>query len=150
MSKDKFEQMRRLVEEIIPFNRILGLKLIDADGGKASLRFDFRDDLVGNFKMGILHGGVISSVLDVAGAVAVISSIEGDEPLKGLSTVDLRIDFLLPGGGNHFIATGHVMRPGRTLASTRMELRNDDDKLIAIGSAVYRVSTKDEYILMSI
>ena len=64
--------------------------------------------------------------------------------------MDLRIDFLLPGGGNHFIATGHVMRPGRTLASTRMELRNDEQKLIAIGSAVYRVSTKDEYVLMNI
>ena len=34
------------------------------------------------------------------------------------------------------------MRPGRRLASTRMELHNDSDVLIAIGTAIYRVSSK--------
>ena len=150
MEPDKFELMRQIMEEQIPFNRLLGLKLVDAEEGKASMRVDFRDELVGNFKMGILHGGVISSVLDVIGAVAVISSLKSDAPMQGMGTVDLRIDFLRPGSGNHFVATGEVMRPGKVLASTRMELHNDEGTLIAIGTAIYRVSTKDKYVLINV
>ena len=32
------------------------------------------------------------------------------------------------------------MRPGRILSSTRMELYNDQEKLCAIGTAIYRLS----------
>ena len=37
--------------------------------GTAKLSFQMRDDLVGNFLRGILHGGVISSSLDVVGGL---------------------------------------------------------------------------------
>ena len=52
------------------------------------------------------------------------------------------MDYLRPGSGGHFIATGEVMRPGRILSAARMELYNDEETLIAIGTAVYRVSRK--------
>jgi uncharacterized protein (TIGR00369 family) len=142
--------MRKLFEEQIPFNAIIGIQVISAEAGQAKLRFDFRQELVGNFKMGILHGGVIASVLDVVGGAAVISGFEADEPMHGMGTVDLRIDFLRPGTGAHFIATGLVMRQGRILSSTRMELHNEKGALIATGAAIYRTSTKDEYVLMNL
>jgi uncharacterized protein (TIGR00369 family) len=150
MDARKFEVMRRLMEEQIPFNKLIGLQVIDAEGGKASLRFDFREELVGNFKMGILHGGVIAAALDVVGGAAVISGFQAGEPLKGMGTVDLRIDYLRPGNGKQFVATGLVMRQGRILSSTRMELHNEQGELIAIGAAIYRVSIKDEYVLMNL
>ncbi len=143
MKAEKFELMRKLFEELIPFNRLLGMKVVEGGEGKATVRIDFREELVGNFVTRILHGGVIASVLDVVGGCAVIASFEPDEPMRGMGTVDLRVDYLRPGKGAHFLATGQVMRPGKRLASTRMELHNDEGVLIAIGTAIYRVSTQE-------
>ncbi len=144
MTPDKLEILREIVEQRIPFNRFLELKLQEAEGGKAKLVFPFRDEMVGNFLTHVLHGGIIASVLDVIGACAVLSTFEKESPLYGMGTVDLRVDYLQPGSGREFTATGEVMRGGRILCSTRMELYNDAEKLIAIGTAVYRVSRKDE------
>jgi uncharacterized protein (TIGR00369 family) len=67
-----------------------------------------------------------------------------------MGTVDLRVDYLRPGQGKTFVATGNVMRQGRILSSTRMELHNDEGTLIAAGTAIYRTSIKDEYVLMNL
>ena len=145
METSNFEQLRELFEEKIPFNKLMGLKLLEASQGKASMRFDFRDELIGNFELGILHGGVISAALDVIGAWAVLSAFADSGPLVGIGTVDLRVDYLRPAGGEYFICTGTVMRPGRILASTRMELANDQGVLCAIGTAIYRLSREEKF-----
>lgn len=140
MDSDKFKVIKHITEQAIPFNRELGLTLLVADDGKATLRFDFQEKLVGNFLTHVLHGGVISAVLDVVGGTAVMSTFDRENPLHDLGTVDLRVDYLRPGSGAYFIATGQVMRPGRILSAVRMELHNDQNDLIAIGTAIYRAS----------
>lgn len=142
MASDRFKVIKQITEQSIPFNRELGLEMLSADDGKASLRFDFQDKLVGNFMTHVLHGGVISAVLDVVGACAVMATFDRENPIQGMGTVDLRVDYLMPGNGAHFIATGQVMRPGRILSAARMELVNDQNDLIAIGTAIYRASRK--------
>jgi uncharacterized protein (TIGR00369 family) len=144
MPVDRLEAFRKIIEEVIPFNRLLGLQLVTAEDGKATARFDFRDELVGNPITRVLHGGVIAAVLDVIGASAVMSTFTEEAPLYGMGTVDLRVDYLRPGSGAHFVATGTVMRPGRILAAARSELHNDRSELIAMGTAIYRVSRKPQ------
>ena len=56
-----------------------------------------------------------------------------------ISTIDMRVDYMRPGKGDHFFSTGTVMRTGRKVAVTRMELRNQDDLLIAVGTGAYIV-----------
>jgi uncharacterized protein (TIGR00369 family) len=150
MSPEKYELLRRFIEELVSFNRVIGMRLLSAADGRAALRFDFRPELIGNFRLGVLHGGVISSALDVIGASAVLSTFADEDPLYGVGTVDLRTDFLRPGSGSYFTATGQVMRPGRILCSTRMELVNDQGDLIAIGQAIYRVSKREESSFMTV
>ena len=138
------ELFQTVFEEKIPFNKFLGLKLDDADDGKATVSFDFKPELIGNFESGILHGGVISAVLDVVGAVAVLSQhAKEGKILLGFGTVDLRVDFLTPASGKHFTARGEVMRLGRILSSTRMEFYNEEGTLNATGAAIYRLSRRD-------
>lgn len=144
MDPERFALIRRMMEEQVPFNKVLGLRIDEAAEGKARLSFDFRPELVGNFVMGILHGGVIASVLDVAGGLAVVASYAVQEPMHGLGTVDLRVDYLRPGKGRHFVVTAETVRPGRRLAATRMELHNDEDVLIAMGTGMYRISAQTE------
>jgi uncharacterized protein (TIGR00369 family) len=150
MDPQRFAALKEVFEQRIVFNKVLGLEIVEAAGGKATLRFDMKPELVGNYHMGILHGGVISSALDVVGAVAVIAAFKEGSPMYSMGTVDMRVDFLSPGKGKRFIATGTVMRPGRILSSTRMELVNDDGELIATGSAIYRVTAKEEFKLVNL
>lgn len=139
----------RQVYENLPFNRYLGLDVtyIETDG--AGLDFAMRDELIGNFVHGILHGGVISSVLDATGGLTAMGSAaermtsltpeEVKNRIARVGTIDLRVDYLRPGKGTHFYATGSVMRTGRKVAVTRMEFKNQEELLIAVGTGAYLV-----------
>jgi uncharacterized protein (TIGR00369 family) len=139
-----------LFEQRITFNQVLGLKIESAHPGEVRGRIAMRPDLVGHYLYGRLHGGVISATLDAIGGLGVMAAIgerHADETVEQvmhrfarLGTVDLRIDYLRPGLGRHFFATCEVTRLGGRIASTQMRLVNDQDLLIATGSASYIVS----------
>ena len=142
---ESFEtEIRRTFEQIIPFNRVLGLRINSLDYKAPRLRFDMRPELVGNPVRQILHGGVISATLDVVGglAIALASMTRKAEETPArhfpdIGTIDLRIDYLRPGRGHYFVATGRVVRLGGRVAVAHTELVNDTDELIATGSAAY-------------
>jgi len=146
LSAEEFNELVRAVEAQIPFNRVLGLHLDELGEGSARITFDMRNDLVGNFSKGILHGGVISGTLDVVGGMAAMMAETGDpahkimERWSYLGTIDMRVDYLRPGAGERFVATGRVIRSGRKVCVTRMELHNEVDTLIATGTGTYIVT----------
>jgi len=135
----------KIISENVPFNRVLGVEVASADPAKPQLRFAMRPDLIGNSRRGILHGGVISAVLDVTAGFAIMLALHKDsqpgEKLEfpNIGTVDLRVDFLRPGRGKHFVSTGRVVRLGNRIAVTHMELENDQGELIATGGAAFVV-----------
>jgi len=143
-------QLKHLFEEHVPFNRVLGLKIVSLDPDTPKLRFDMRPELVGNPQRGILHGGVISATLDVMAGVVVHVALmkkaggipvdaDGKPEFPNIGTIDLRIDYLRPGRGKYFVAGGKVVRMGKRIAVAHMELENDEGELIATGSAAYVV-----------
>ena len=136
--------MRKVMEEHIAFNKHLGLKVESFDMEAPKLRFDMRPELVGNPARQILHGGVISATLDVAGGFAIMLQLAAEmsgipTSFPKMGTIDLRVDYLRPGRGKHFIATARIVRKGSRIAVTHMELVNDAGELIATGSAAYAV-----------
>jgi uncharacterized protein (TIGR00369 family) len=136
--------LRRVMEEYIAFNKYLGLKVESFDVQAPKLRFDMRPELVGNPKRQILHGGVISAALDVVGGLAIMLSfadgMDGTpETFPNIGTIDLRVDYLRPGRGKHFIATARIVRKGSRIAVIHMELHNDAGELIATGGGAYVV-----------
>ena len=134
----------------IPFNQMLGLHLNHIAPDQASMSFTMKNDLIGNFLFGILHGGVISSVLDMAGGVAVMAAAIHKHPNASMtelveivgrcSTVDLQVSFLSPGKGDLFTAKAWLLKSGNHISFTRMELYNQDDVLIATGNGTYLIS----------
>jgi uncharacterized protein (TIGR00369 family) len=139
-------QLRKVFEEIVPFNRVLGLKVESLDPAAPKLRFDMRPELIGNPVRKVLHGGVISATLDVVAGFAIHLALfkqDADEGKKftfpNIGTIDLRIDYLRPGRGDYFIGTGRVVRLGNRVAVAHMDLVNDKDELIATGGAAYMV-----------
>ena len=144
------EQLSQTFTEI-PFNKMLGLRLETLDAHLVSLSFNMKKDLIGNFLYGILHGGVISSVLDMAGGMAVMAAAIHKHPdatvpelveiIGKCSTVDLHISYLRPGKGELFIAKGWLTKGGKKISFARMELTNQDGSLIATGTGTYLLAS---------
>ena len=136
-------------DEIPNFFRILNSQFQSPDWDHSHVVFDMKDDFVGNLMYRTLHGGIIASMLDTAGGHAVLLSVF--QKMKGQSieeqfkkfikigSIDFRIDFLRPGKGTRFTADGWILRIGNKVAVTRMELRNEEDMLIAVGTGTYTV-----------
>ncbi|MCP4609011.1 MAG: thioesterase family protein [Planctomycetes bacterium] len=138
-----------LEEKALNFSHFLNLAEVSPDLDNACLSFSIRKDFIGNVFYQSLHGGIIASVLDMAGAHAVFFSVFKQvkgQPLEkqfkrysNIGSIDLRIDYLRPGKGTKFLAKASILRTGRKVAVTRMELHNEDDKLIAVGTGTYTV-----------
>ncbi len=142
--------LKKIFEEMISFNRVLGLKIHDLGPAQVRARIEMKPELVGHFSYNRIHGGVISAGLDAMGGLAVMAAIGArhmDElPMQrlrrfaNLGTIDLRIDYLRPGIGAHFDLHAQVLRLGSRVASTRMEFFGPDGTLLSTGSGAYIVS----------
>ena len=128
-------------------NEFLGFVDESPNFENARLKFNMKENLIGNIHYRTLHGGIISSILDITGGHTVF--LKQFAEIKGLSlekqirritqigTIDLRVDYLMPGKGKHFISTGYLLRRGNKVAVVRMELHNDKDELIAVATGSY-------------
>lgn len=142
--------LKKVFEEMIVFNHLLGLKITSLQPHQVRARIDMRNDLVGHYAYNRIHGGVISAGLDAMGGLAVMVAIGArhmdESPAQRLQrfaklgTIDLRVDYLRPGIGEWFELRAEVMRLGSRVASTRMEFLGADGKLLSTGSAAYIVS----------
>ncbi len=142
--------VKHIFEEMIVFNRLLGLKITQISPTQVKARIDMRNELVGHYAYNRIHGGVISAGLDAMGGLAVMAAIGARHMAESpqqrlqrfakLGTIDLRVDYLRPGIGEWFELRAEVMRLGSRVASTRMEFLGADGKLLSTGSAAYIVS----------
>ena len=142
-----WDRIREMFEDSIPFHKILDLKVEGLEFGQPTIKVNMQNKLVGNFVHGKLHGGVISSLLDIIGGMVVFVDLTNQRDLHSaeeriaqfakMGTIDIRVDYLRPGFGNEFIGSAHVLRTGSRVAVTRMELHNDENSLIAAGTGAY-------------
>ncbi len=142
--------LTQLFEQKIVFNSVIGLKVTAITPDRVSGRIEMRHELIGSYTHNRIHGGVISASLDAMGGLAAMAAIGArhmDEAPEQrlhrfvkLGTIDLRIDYLRPGIGTHFDLSAEVLRLGSRVASTRMEFRGPDGKLLSTGAGAYIVS----------
>lgn len=148
VSSINLQQLTQVFEQI-PFNSMLGLRLETIEPEHISMSFDMKEDLIGNFLHGILHGGVISSVLDMAGGVVAMTSAIQKHPEKDLkelssilgkaSTMNLHVNYVRPGKGESFTAKAWVLHSGNKVCFARMELYNNKGSLIASAAGTYMI-----------
>lgn len=142
--------LRKIFEEMIIFNQVLGLKVTSISPDRAAGRIEMRRELIGHYSHNRIHGGVISASLDAIGGLAILAAIGArhmdEAPQQRLArfgklgTIDLRIDYLRPGIGDHFELRADVLRLGSRVATTRMEFLGADGKLLSTGAGAYIVS----------
>ncbi|GBE16055.1 hypothetical protein BMS3Abin14_02135 [bacterium BMS3Abin14] len=142
MAKDCGELVR-FMEEDIPFNKLLGIKVEECREGFARVTVPFRDELVGDARRPALHGGVLSAVIDACGGLAVWSRFE----LRDLiATVDMRTDFLRPGPNCDICVESNVVRMGNRVSVVHSIVypAGDRSTIVAEGRAVYNTRRADD------
>jgi len=98
----------------LPHGDLLGLELIRLAHSRAVFRAPWREDVVGDPATGVIHGGLVTTLLDSACGMAVFCAAED---LAMFATLDLRIDYMRPAKpGKALIGDARCTKFGRTIA----------------------------------
>jgi uncharacterized protein (TIGR00369 family) len=118
------------------FNDWVGLVVEEYGDGEAVLSVDCEA-----FKRnpgGVMHGGVTATLIDVAGGIAIGSTLDG-EPM--MATTNLDVDYLRPITDTAY-ASAEVVRVGSATAVARADVESTDPegerKQVAIGTVTYQ------------
>ena len=109
--------------------RLIGARLTTVEPGRCIIELPVRVDLTQQH--GFVHGGVVGMIADSAGGYAGFTLMPAD---ASVLTVEFKINMLAPAAGDILVATGEVLKPGRTLAIVRadvMALRGDRQTRVA-------------------
>jgi uncharacterized protein (TIGR00369 family) len=85
---------------------------------------------------GNVHGGVMASVVDAAAFWAVFPQVEEG---KGLTTVEVKLNYLAPAQKGKLVARGRCIRIGKTLALGEAQVKDENEVLIAHGTSTLMV-----------
>lgn len=135
MPKDLTNHIQ-FMENDVPFNRYLGLKVLHSEEGFVRVRIPFRGEFIGDPRRPALHGGVFSAIIDASGGLAVWTLFEIEDLI---STVDMRVDYLRPGPDTDIVAESRVVRMGNrvSVVNTVVYPEGKKQEVLAEGRAVY-------------
>lgn len=88
---------------------------------------------------GFVHGGVYASLVDAAAFWAVYSQMEED---SGLTTVDMKLNYLAPASDGCLIAKGRSIKTGKTLCLGEASIEDEKGRLLAHGTSTIMVLDK--------
>jgi uncharacterized protein (TIGR00369 family) len=119
-----------------PFHDLLGLTLVEWREDYARLVCDSGPRHAN--RSGIVHGGVLLSLIDQAGAFAGLwCSVPGN--IRKAVTVDLDCRFTgQVAAGARLTAEGRVVSRGRSIFFCRTEVRGPDGTLVGFGASTHR------------
>ena len=128
MTTERLERCKALLEmaNSSPYYRLLGMEVVHLREGYCRVRMLTQEK---HYHPGsVAHGGAITSVMDAAGALAGISSLDLEDEM---TTAEIKVNFLSPlKAGETLIAEGRVVQKGRTLVLSEMEARTEDGRLV--------------------
>jgi uncharacterized protein (TIGR00369 family) len=96
---------------------LLGARLVRVAPGECDIELPFKPELTQQH--GYFHGGIIGTIADSAGGYAAFSLMPAD---SSVLTVEFKMNLLAPGDGDLLIARGRVVKAGRTLVVTQIDV----------------------------
>lgn len=122
--QNQADALRHMLIEHVPHAKAIGLEVVYAKKAKACLRVPYAPHLVGNPDTGVVHGGVITTMLDNACGVAVQMAMTN--PIS-IATLDLRIDYMRPATPHiDILGEAHCYKVTKSVAFVRGVAFHDD------------------------
>src|SRR5437764_12396862 len=120
------------------YGSISGLQLDRAAPGEAWSSLPYRPVFVGDTETGVLHGGVVTAMLDESCGMAVQLALDGT---RAIATLDLRIDYQKPATpGLAIRAHSLCYRVTRSIAFARATAYQDsEDDPVATATACFMI-----------
>lgn len=112
---------------IIPFSGTLGMRVVAATAAEVRLELDWRPELC--TAAGVMHGGVLMSLADTAGAVSAFLNLP--EGATGTTTVESKTNLLAAVREGTVTATARPLKAGSTLIVVETEMRDAGGRLVA-------------------
>lgn len=125
-----------------PHGEAIMLEKLAQGDNRAKVAIPYNDHLIGDPETGVVHGGVITTLLDTACGMSVRSDVElGGE--KAIATLDLRIDYMRPATpGEKIYAEAECYRRTRNIAFVRgTAYHQDANKPVATCTATFMLGT---------
>jgi uncharacterized protein (TIGR00369 family) len=117
---------------------IIGLQLDHAERGQAWSRLPYHPVFVGDSATGVIHGGVVTTMLDESCGMAVQLA---HDTSAAIATLDLRIDYLRPATpGQAIRAHAHCYKMTHSIAFVRATAYQDSaSDPVASATAIFMV-----------
>lgn len=122
-----------------PHTEALDIRGHDSEAGVALLSVPYREELIGDPETGVLHGGVISTLLDTGCGLAAITSTG---MAGGIATLDLRIDYMRPAKpGKPVFTRCECYRVTNSVAFTRgVAYEDDPENPVATAAGAFMIT----------
>ena len=127
------EAVAKLVNQC-PYFSLLSMEIKELRWGSCLVEVKLGEKHLQPF--GKVHGGAIASVVDAAAFWAVFPQVEKG---LGLTTIEMKLNYLAPAQKGKLIARGRCLRMGKTIALGEVQVRNAEEVLIAHGTATMMV-----------
>src|SRR4029453_16984011 len=114
-----------------PFVRHMGMRITDLAWGRASFEMTAAEFRLQPF--GVVHGGNIARFIEPPTSWACFLSMDSDD--DGLTSVDLKLNYLGPARVEPLLCTGTLIKAGKTLSYAQAEARAGDGRLLAHGTS---------------
>ena len=124
-----------------PVVKFMSIGLREVTKGEATLILKYREELQNS--MGVLQGGILGVLADVAGGVSLYSVMT--DPLRvAIPTVEFKLNFLRPAKGGDLVARAKVVNSGRQIGICQVEVSSEDGLLLATGIFTYMIKHVNE------
>jgi uncharacterized protein (TIGR00369 family) len=91
----------------------------------------------------VMNGGVVATLIDMAGGFALWTTCDDPERIQ-LTTTDMNISYLRP-ATDDLVATSEVVRSGNSLGVAEISIESDEtDSVVATGRTTYRIETDED------
>ena len=124
-----------------PMGSKIGLHYLAVGEARIGTGLAYDNRLVGNAQTGVLHGGVVTALIDETAGGAAVSAAGGE---MAVATVDLRIDYMRPAEpGLPLYCLAHCYRTTRRIAFFRAEAFQTPERPVAIGTGTFMIGANN-------
>jgi uncharacterized protein (TIGR00369 family) len=134
MNPEYVEAVRANVNQC-PYFKLLSMKLMDFDIGRSVLEISIEAQKHLQ-PFGMVHGGAFASIIDAATFWAIFGEVDEG---TGMTSVDLKLNYLAPAQNGKLVAKGRKIKLGKTLGLAEAKVTDERGRVLAHGTSTLMV-----------